>query len=216
MSYNVGTAGKIAVFSSANYSMEYATLNLVNEAENILKHVSLIKECSGALVSDTVTFPTGSFSYYLVGTDTSGIAFNSYHMKQQVTFQQPHFDYDSVLSFDAHSAVEMDIDEIFTLNFNFTNHWTYSTYFNFTGKYSSWLCQPCKTTVCSCCGRWFSENRDASAYYSSIHQAGDSTHSERFCFNLLWRCSKVCFKNCCNCKLLFYTHNRIHFTLNTF
>ena len=134
MSYNVGTAGKIAVFSSANYSMEYATLNLVNEAENILKHVSLIKECSGALVSDTVTFPTGSFSYYLVGTDTSGIAFNSYHMKQQVTFQQPHFDYDSVLSFDAHSAVEMDIDEIFTLNFNFTNHWTYSTYFNFTGN----------------------------------------------------------------------------------
>ena len=106
----------------------------MNETENILIHINLTKECSGALVSNTVIFPTGSFSYYLVGTDTSGIAFN-YHMKQQVTFHQPHFDYDSVLSFsDAYSVVEMEPDEILMLRFNFTNHWTYSTNFNFTGN----------------------------------------------------------------------------------
>lgn len=90
---------------------------------------NLTKGCEGTLVSDVLTFPNGSFTYRLVGTDIDGIPFK-YNSKHIVTFRQSDV---GEFSFnpDTSSAVEMDTDEIVKLEYDFTNRGAYDTNFDF-------------------------------------------------------------------------------------
>ena len=126
---------RIAIITSVSDDIESAVLNLVNVTDNkILRQLNLTKEHSGYLVSNYTAIPKASVAYHLVGTDTSGVAFN-YNMKKQVAFEPPEFQSsDFSLSSNESSVVEMDRDEILKMNFIFTNNWMHNTYFNFTGS----------------------------------------------------------------------------------
>lgn len=102
----------------------------------IVKQISLNKECDGALVSDCIDIPVGTYLYHLVGTDTLGIPFD-YNMKEEVTFQRPTPYSSNITASFAHAdglAIEMEKDEILKMNFTFINSWKYDAYYNFTGS----------------------------------------------------------------------------------
>ncbi len=92
--------------------------------------MNLTRGCEGALVSDAVTFPNGSYTYRLVGTDIDGVPFE-YNTKRIVTFGQSdvgEFSFEPIVS----SVVEMDTDEVTNIEYDFTNRGAYDTNFDFT------------------------------------------------------------------------------------
>lgn len=60
--------------SQAN-NIEQAKLHLVDRFGNNQTSLPLDK-CDGALVSEQISFPSGSFTYHLVGKDSYGVDFS--------------------------------------------------------------------------------------------------------------------------------------------
>ena len=139
--FNIGTTGRIVIITSEFSSIRSASLDFVqarSKNSTITVRVNLTKGCEGALVSDVLTFPNGSYTYRMIGTDIDGVPFK-YNSKRVVTFRQPddigEFSFEPVTSL----ALEMDRDEIVTLDYNFTNRGTYNKTFNFSVNASEGL-----------------------------------------------------------------------------
>ena len=121
------------MISSDHNLIQSALLNIVDRSGIIVKHINLTKDCKGykAFFSDAVTFPSGSYFYRLVGVDIDGVAFR-YDVKERITYRQPDIGAFSFVPLGG-LAVEVDVDESVTLEYNFTNRWKYNTNFSFTG-----------------------------------------------------------------------------------
>ena len=128
----IGTAGRIVIITSKLSSIQSAYLDFVprrSGSSTIMPRVNLTKGCEGTLVSDVLTFPNGSYTYHITGTDIDGVPFK-YHSKRIVTYRQPiagEFSFEPVASL----AVEMDTDEIAKIEYDFTNRGAYDTNFDF-------------------------------------------------------------------------------------
>ena len=131
-SFLVGTTGKIVIISSKHASIQSASLNFVqarSRNSTTAFRVNLTRGCEGALVSDAVTFPNGSYTYRLVGTDINGVPFD-YNTKRIVTYRQPdvgQFSFKHIESL----AVEINTEEVTNIEYDFTNRGAYDTNFDF-------------------------------------------------------------------------------------
>ena len=120
------------IISSKHGSIQSAFLNFVqakSRNSTTAFRVNLARGCKGALVSDAVTLPNGSYTYRLVGTDIDGVSFE-YNTKRIVTYRQPdvgQFLFESIIS----SLVEIDTDDVATIEYDFTNRGAYDTNFDF-------------------------------------------------------------------------------------
>ena len=120
------------IITSKHDSIRSASLHIVQARSTDTTttiRANLTKGCEGALVSDVFNFPSGSYTYHLVGTDIDGVPFK-YNTKHMATYRLPDF---GELSFEpvGNLATEMDRDKIMKLEFSFTNRGPYNTNFNF-------------------------------------------------------------------------------------
>ena len=131
-SFLVGTTGKIVTISSKHGSIRSASLKFVQARSKnsiIAFRVNLTRSCEGALVSDAATFPNGSYTYRLIGTDIDGVPFE-YNARRIVTYRQPdvgQFSFKPIKNI----AVEIDTDEVANIDYDFTNRGAYDTNFDF-------------------------------------------------------------------------------------
>lgn len=82
--------------------------------------------CGGTFVTDELSFPQGTFTYEIEGTDTNGVPFK-YDRKETVVFESKASMYE--LSADT-SLINVDVGEKFKVVYTLKNKGKYCTSFN--------------------------------------------------------------------------------------
>ena len=126
----LGTGGKIAVLTSQADRIQEAKLELVDRFGDV-KHSFPLSRCSGALISDQIYYPPGSFIYRLVGKDCHKVDFN-YDTKVNVTFLHSEMSY--TLHGTGPSVVELERDSIAELSFTLISSNDFGSKFSISTK----------------------------------------------------------------------------------
>ena len=124
----LGTGGKIAVLTSQADCIQEARLELVDRFGDV-KHSFPLSRCSGALVSDQIYYPPGTFIYRLVGKDSNKVDFD-YDTKVNVTFLHSETVY--TLRGTGPSVVELERGSVAELSFTLINLSNIGSKFNFS------------------------------------------------------------------------------------
>ena len=110
--------------------IQEAKLELVDQFGDV-KHSFPLSRCSGALVSDQIYYPPGSFIYHLVGKDSNKVDFD-YDTKVNATFLHSETSY--TLRGTGPSVVELERGSIAELSFTLVNSNDFGSKFNFSTK----------------------------------------------------------------------------------
>ena len=124
----LGTGDKIAVLTSQADRIQEPKLELVDRLGDV-KHSFPLSRCSGALVSDQIYYPPGSFIYHLVGKDSNKVDFD-YDTKVNATFLHSETVY--TLRGTGPSVVELERGSVAELYFTLVNSNNIGSKFNFS------------------------------------------------------------------------------------